>query len=115
MIKIDRVFLTKAYFYICNRIRYINVSNKNILDILSKEHFYKKYKRKYNKHLKKETFSFDLDAGLNKVWIFWYQGLDGAPNLVKSNINSIKRILKDKEVIILTEKNLNKYISKHLI
>lgn len=109
---IDRNFILKAYHYLMNRIRFFNVSNKNVLDTLNKVHYYKKYKRKYRKFLKVKDYNLEnKKSSYDKVWIFWYQGIENAPDLVKSTINSIKFTMKNKEVIILTKDNLNKYVS----
>ena len=109
---IDRNFILKAYHHLMNRIRYFNVSNKNVLDTLNKVHYYKKYKRKYQKFLKvKDYGKNNKQSSYDKVWIFWYQGIENAPFLVKSTIKSIKTIMKNKEVIILTKDNLNEYVS----
>lgn len=109
--KFNKIFFHKVFVYGINRIRFFNVSNKNILNTLSREHYYKKYAKKYKKYLvrKKYVYSKKIDYK-NKVWIFWYQGFEQAPELVKTTINEIKKILHDKEIIILTKENLSKYI-----
>lgn len=47
----------------------------------------------------------------NKVWFCWFQGLDQAPEIVKVCNASLKRYLKDKEVIVLTNENIHEYVS----
>lgn len=109
--KIDRNYLYKIFSYALNRIRFINVSNKNILNTLNRQVYYKKYKRKYRKYLKKEKFKYSDNLDFkNKVWIFWYQGIQNAPDLVKSTIKSVQRVLKDSNVIVLTKENIHEYI-----
>ena len=46
----------------------------------------------------------------NKIWTMWLQGYDAAPPIVKACINSIKKYSDGREVIILTEDNLSKYV-----
>jgi hypothetical protein len=45
----------------------------------------------------------------NTIWIFWYQGIKDAPNIVKKCINSIRKQCKDKKIIIIDKNNINKY------
>lgn len=109
--KITRNFIYKAWNYGLNRVRYFNVSNKNILDTLNKEYYYKKYKKRYKNLLTKKEYLKKTDSSTDNVWIFWYQGLDAAPDLVKKTINSVKYYLKDKNIIILTKDNLDDYVT----
>ncbi len=53
-----------------------------------------------------EFASVEVD---NPIWIFWKQGIDQAPELVKKCIESVKHNA-ETEVIVLTEKNINHYI-----
>lgn len=109
--KINRAFVYKGFTYCLNRIRFLNVKNKNILNTLNREVYYKKYKRKYKKYLVKRNFEISPKNDFsNKVWIFWYQGLESAPELVQSTINSIKEQLVNKEIVVLTKDNLNQYV-----
>ncbi len=75
--------------------------NKQINKILSTKYNYiiNKYKKT---EIKSEKYS-------NKIWIFWYQGLENAPQLVKKCIESIKNNCQDKEIIIITQNNINNY------
>ena len=45
----------------------------------------------------------------NNIWIFWWQGIENAPDLIKSCINSIKKHCKDKEIVIIDKNNIDKY------
>lgn len=40
------------------------------------------------------------------IWLFWWQGIDQAPQLVKSCIESIERNAGEHPVIVITKKNL---------
>lgn len=77
------------------------------------------YYRKVQKWLKKKYLyaasvmpeglqfgSADLD---NPIWIYWKQGVENAPELVKKCINSVQKNAKQK-VILLTEENSNEFI-----
>lgn len=78
-----------------------NIDNKNIfLKLLQ----FKKFllESKPNKTNKNE---YD-----ESIWHLWLQGYDNAPDIVKISVNSIKKYAKDKKLILLDEKNLDKFI-----
>ena len=76
-------------------------------------HYWKGYKyieKKYKKILinmpnKKGTNKFS-----NKVWWCWLQGEENAPELQKECLKSLRRHLKDREIIVVTNDNLYNYI-----
>lgn len=47
----------------------------------------------------------------NKIWICWFQGIENAPDIVKKCYNSVKNNLSNKEIILITEKNMSDYVS----
>lgn len=48
---------------------------------------------------------------LNKtIWVYWKQGLDNAPELVKCCISSIQQYARDYDVVVLDKNNLKDYI-----
>lgn len=47
----------------------------------------------------------------DKVWVCWLQGEENAPTLVKKCIASIRKNCIDREVIILTDKNIKDYVT----
>lgn len=46
----------------------------------------------------------------NKIWICWWQGLENAPEIVKTCVDSIKRNAGRYEVICITESNYKDYV-----
>ncbi len=55
----------------------------------------------------------NCDKGKNlsdKIWICWWQGIENAPRIVKTCIESIRKYTSH-EIIIIDEKNLEEYIS----
>lgn len=76
--------------------------NKQINKILTKRYQYliDKYKN--------ITIS-NQNKSSNKIWIFWYQGLENAPLVIKKNILTIKHYCKDREIVILTKDNICEY------
>lgn len=47
----------------------------------------------------------------DKVWICWWQGIENAPEIVKSCVKSIKRNSEHHEVIIITEENYHDFVN----
>ena len=45
----------------------------------------------------------------NKVWVCWLQGFDKAPELVKMCVDSMRKYLVDKEIVLVTYKNFHEY------
>ena len=43
------------------------------------------------------------------VWVFWWQGEDQMPELVKKCYQSLKRQLYDKKIVLITKDNINDY------
>ena len=46
-----------------------------------------------------------------KVWVFWYQGQDHMPRIVKACVDSIKQNFKNNEVVLITKANYKDYVS----
>ncbi len=68
------------------------------------------------KFLKKNlTLPEEIPASSNispndyRIWVLWWQGEDNMPELVKATFSSIKQAT-DKEVVLVTEKNISMYI-----
>ena len=92
--------------------------NNNIIQIKSKDaktiaYQYKDYSKLYIKY--KNIIDKGVEKPLvhehsNKVWVCWFQGYESAPQLVKACINSMHKVMPEKEIIILTTNNLKEYI-----
>ncbi len=68
--------------------------------------------KKYNKELQSFKYDNTLSCTLsNKLWIFWWQGIDSAPDLVKVCYKSVIDNLKDWDIILITENNYKDYVS----
>lgn len=46
-----------------------------------------------------------------KLWVFWWQGLDNAPTVVKRCYTSMIENLSDWEIVLITEKNYKTYVT----
>lgn len=69
--------------------------------------------RKYKNRLEIFDKSYDeklIHNSSDKVWVCWFQGMENAPLIVKKCYQSIKKNMSDKEVILLTNDNLNQYV-----
>jgi mannosyltransferase OCH1-like enzyme len=44
------------------------------------------------------------------VWQYWDTGPDNAPEIVKACMRSVRRHVKDREIIVLTDKSLEQYV-----
>lgn len=50
-------------------------------------------------------------ANKQVIWVFWYQGYDSMPEMVKKCYNQLNRMKGQSEVILLSRDNLNEYIT----
>lgn len=69
-----------------------------------------KIEKKYSKYIgTRELGSTDCEEKSNTIWFCWLQGIDTAPDLVKSCYASIQHHCKDKEIILLNKENIFEY------
>lgn len=47
-----------------------------------------------------------------RIFVFWWQGTDGLPDIVRICINSIKQNSNGREVVMITKDNIRKLQSK---
>ena len=102
-------FFYKIFCYVLIKIGFSN-TNLQALEIRNKK--YKRIIKKYKSIIKNiEYSSNEYQKEKNKIiWICWLQGIENAPEIVKCCINSVKRNCKDKEIRVITLKNLKNYI-----
>ena len=55
----------------------------------------------YDKMAVKET---------KKIWVCWFQGLDSAPDIVKTCFNRLKNNFSGYDIVLITEKNFKDYV-----
>ena len=79
---------------------------KNILNMDNVKHDFEKLVNKY-KHLIKHEENIPEDS---PIWMMWYQGIEKAPPIVLSCIQSVIENRANHPVIIITKNNLKKYI-----
>lgn len=104
--EIAKVVFNKSFFY------YLLPSKREMLEKkqnnLIYEYLSKKYKYLVDKYNKEEIKYPKCKK--KRIWVFWYQGLNNAPMLVKRCIESINKYKLDYEVILLTKNNIKDYI-----
>ncbi|MBQ2893217.1 MAG: capsular polysaccharide synthesis protein [Oscillospiraceae bacterium] len=86
------------------------VKNKNILTKIAEDDVYHKLELEYARLIRNSSYPTVAGKPSKKVWICWLQGEENAPELVKACINSVRRNLPDREVVVLTEETIPKYI-----
>lgn len=74
----------------------------------TKQHLLKKYQATLNSFQYDESCEHKFS---NKIWFCWLQGIENAPEIVKTCYNSLKINLPNKEIIVLTSSNLSKYVT----
>lgn len=63
------------------------------------------------KQFEKENNVNNSHIKSNKIWVCWFQGMENAPKLVKICFNSLKKNLRNKEIILITSENMENYVS----
>lgn len=46
-----------------------------------------------------------------KVWVCWFQGMEQAPEIIKICQASLRRYLKEREIVVLTDENISQYVT----
>lgn len=81
---------------------------------LKEQHYQRKiYEKLYGRYqglIEKGIDSCQPMKSCRKVWICWFQGIEQAPDLVKACVESAGRTMSDREIILLTEENLEQYV-----
>ena len=57
------------------------------------------------KNINSKTSDASKESSSSNIWIFWWQGYEAAPLLVKKCIDSITRNAKNHPVVLITKKN----------
>lgn len=85
------------------------IKNKSIKNLVLEDKEYRRLKRKYYKIIENRKPTQKMKKS-DYVWVFWYQGIENAPLLVKKCIDSIKTTFKKKKLVIITKDNYKKYV-----
>lgn len=103
------MFLTLLFnkLHACIPLYYIKNKNIRFQNRASKTYY--KYQKKYKKLIDEGVPNEKCSRSSNKVWICWFQGEENAPDLVKACIESVRRAMPEKDVVILTDNNIYQY------
>lgn len=88
----------------------IFVFNRRIRRIL-KGDFAKFYLKKYVGWAVKQSFEPSTINESYKIWQYWEQGLENAPDIVKACLASVEKYNPDIERIIISPENVRQYVS----
>lgn len=72
-----------------------------------------KLEKKYKQKLLEIDRTYDVlmpHKNCKKIWVCWLQGMEDAPEIVKTCFKSIKRCITSREIILITGKNYREYI-----
>ena len=72
---------------------------------------YQRLKREYASVLEEELGEVALAEPSNKIWICWFQGMEGAPEIVKACVKSVEEQFPDREIVLLTQENILQYVT----
>lgn len=100
---IQMTILILNYLKVFNNLKNMLVVRKNKMVLTKITKQYKELIGQY-KNLKFKKINS------NKVWVYWYQGKENMPELVRTCINSMKKNLKKTEIVLITKDNLSKYV-----
>lgn len=67
-----------------------------------------KYEEIIDKYKSREI---PLGSNDKKIWCMWWQGIEDAPDLVKTCLNSIEKYSGDYELVIITKDNFDDYVN----
>lgn len=78
--------------------------------------FYLKYIQKhygyiFEKYKSSNFITEKSEKSTDKVWVLWWQGEENMPQVVKLCLESVKKHTSGREVIVLNEKNYDKYVN----
>lgn len=101
----------EIYLKVKLRIFSVFYKNNNQLKTLG-EHWiiYQYLVKEYSHLLKNLNYVEGSKEYSNKIWWCWLQGEDKAPDLCKACLESLRYHFKNKEIIVITEKNMWDYV-----
>ncbi|MDE6208724.1 MAG: capsular polysaccharide synthesis protein [Lachnospiraceae bacterium] len=112
----DRMLIGSVYDTAIKKIKYRESKLSFLYNVMiAQKHRMLYYKRLKNKYLKKctekrEWEELPKENKSDTIWICWFQGVDNAPELVKTCIESVQKNLPEKKIVILHKDNIFEYI-----
>lgn len=108
----NRTFFPVVIHALRNRWPLWWIRSKAIREVQLEDRAYRILKKKYGSLI---SNSFDKSYLSEKVpkqiWICWFQGMENAPDLVKSCYKSVKREFPEYKITVLTAKSIQQYVT----
>ena len=104
--------ILRSYSIFEGKINLLNKKKNYIFD--EKKIYWNNYsyiKRKYLKYVYSVPKRKGTNVFSNKVWWCWLQGEDNAPILQKRCLESLRKKLVDRDIVVITNENLFDYVS----
>ena len=107
--KIILLILKKKLFNKLSKICSFIIPNSVIEKFIEKD--FSAIIEKYRNHTEESRFFMKekFSENVGNIWIFWWQGYDAAPLLVKKCIDSITKNAKNHPVVLITKENWKNY------
>lgn len=94
-----------------NRWTIWHVKDSNIQTFQLEDVAFRKIEKKYSKFVDGFSYKEPEEKHITKiVWQCWFQGVDNAPQMVRSCMDSIKEYFYDYKINILTEDNISDFV-----
>lgn len=103
-----KVIIIKGLSFVGNKITFMKKNLHRIRDKIIFNEVEKIYTIAKKNENKQEIPLKKIQA--NYIWIFWAQGYDNAPDLIKKCINRIRKYSGGYEVVVIDNKNIKQYV-----
>ena len=108
----NRTFFPVVIHALRNRWPLWWIRSKAIREVQLEDRAYRILKKKYGSLISNSFDKSCLSEEVPKqIWICWFQGMENAPELVKSCYKSVKREFSEYKITVLTAKNIQQYVT----
>lgn len=81
------------------------------LRVAANQHLLRQYEQLIEQQSRKYQATTLEHRRQDKVWVCWLQGFDTAPELVKMCVNSMRKYLTGKDIVLITFENYKTYVT----
>lgn len=117
--KIFCEYLLQPTFFVSKVLKKLKVPYSKYFNLWRQKYLTKYLIETYSDIIKKYSHceEKEMTPGKKIIWIFWWQGLSDAPDLVKTCISSIMKNSNGAQVVVLSKRNFEDYVSlsKHVM
>lgn len=93
----------------------LGYSNTNIAGLEMRNKVFRYTRKKYGKQIDKFVLPYNPNKNIgdskSNIWICWFQGIEKAPALVNTCVNSVYKHMPDKNIHIITKDNMSEYVT----